>query len=97
MLSIGETQETLSHVTAIPGQVGLEHRIGGLEKGEDGGVSYDPDNHEEMSHFRAQKVAGIAKSLDPIEIQGEPEGDLISYRVGRNLWCDFIRSQQFKG
>jgi len=30
-----------------------------------------------MSHLRAQKVAGIAKSLDPIEIQGEPEGDLL--------------------
>jgi 2-oxoglutarate ferredoxin oxidoreductase subunit alpha len=69
--------KTLARTQAIPGQVGLEHRIGGLEKGEDGGVSYDPDNHEEMSHLRAQKVAGIAKSLDPIEIQGEPEGDLL--------------------
>ena len=69
--------KTLARTQAIPGQVGLEHRIGGLEKGEDGGVSYDPDNHEEMSHLRAQKVAGIAKSLGPIEIQGEPEGDLL--------------------
>jgi 2-oxoglutarate ferredoxin oxidoreductase subunit alpha len=69
--------KTLARTQAIPGQVGLEHRIGGLEKGEDGGVSYDPDNHEEMSHLRAQKVAGIAKSLDPIEIQGKPEGDLL--------------------
>ena len=43
-------KETLADPT-IPGQVGLEHRIGGLEKGEDGGVSYDPENHEEMSHY----------------------------------------------
>ncbi len=69
--------ETLARTQAIPGQVGLEHRIGGLEKGEDGGVSYDPDNHEEMTHLRAQKVAGISKSLPPLQINGEKEGDLL--------------------
>ena len=69
--------ETLARTQAIPGQLGLEHRIGGLEKGEDGGVSYDPENHEEMTHLRAQKIAGISKSLDPIEVQGEAEGDLL--------------------
>jgi 2-oxoglutarate ferredoxin oxidoreductase subunit alpha len=70
-------KETLARSQAIPGQVGLEHRIGGLEKGEDGGVSYDPENHEEMSHLRAQKVGGISKSLGPTKISGEPEGDLL--------------------
>ena len=35
-----EETETLARTQAIPGQVGLEHPIGGLEK--DGGVSYDP-------------------------------------------------------
>ena len=69
--------ETLARTQAIPGQVGLEHRIGGLEKGEDGGVSYDPDNHEEMTRLRAEKVAAVSKSLDPLEVQGEPEGDLL--------------------
>jgi 2-oxoglutarate ferredoxin oxidoreductase subunit alpha len=69
--------ETLARTQAIPGQVGLEHRIGGLEKGEDGGVSYDPENHEDMSHLRSDKISGISKSLAPIEIQGEPEGDLL--------------------
>ena len=69
--------ETLARIQAIPGQVGLEHRIGGLEKGEDGGVSYDPDNHEEMTRLRAQKVAVISKSFDPLQIRGEPEGDLL--------------------
>ena len=42
--------QTLARTQAIPGQ-GLEHRIGGLEKSEDGGVSYDPENHEKMTHF----------------------------------------------
>ena len=69
--------ETLARTQAIPGQVGLEHRIGGLEKGEDGGVSYDPENHEDMSHLRSDKITGISKSLAPIEIQGEPEGELL--------------------
>ena len=69
--------DTLARTQAIPGQVGLEHRIGGLEKGEDGGVSYDPENHEDMSHLRSDKISGISKSLGPIEIQGEPEGELL--------------------
>ncbi|MGB0354731.1 MAG: 2-oxoacid:acceptor oxidoreductase subunit alpha [Opitutales bacterium] len=69
--------ETLARTQAIPGQAGLEHRIGGLEKSEDGGVSYDPENHEKMSQLRADKVNGIAKSYDPISVQGEKEGDLL--------------------
>jgi 2-oxoglutarate ferredoxin oxidoreductase subunit alpha len=69
--------ETLARTQAIPGQVGLEHRIGGLEKGEDGGVSYDPDNHEEMTRLRAEKVAVISKSFKPLDIRGESEGDLL--------------------
>ena len=69
--------ETLARTQAIPGQAGLEHRIGGLEKSEDGGVSYDPENHEKMSQLRADKINGIAESYDPIAVQGEKEGDLL--------------------
>jgi len=69
--------ETLARTQAIPGQAGLEHRIGGLEKSEDGGVSYDPENHEKMTHLRADKINGIANSYDPISIQGEKAGDLL--------------------
>ena len=69
--------ETLARTQAIPGQPGLEHRIGGLEKAEDGGVSYDPENHENMTHLRADKINGIAKSYDPISVQGDAQGDLL--------------------
>lgn len=69
--------ETLARTQAIPGQPGLEHRIGGLEKSEDGGVSYDPENHENMSHLRADKINGIAKSYEPINVLGEKEGDVL--------------------
>ena len=68
---------TLARTQAIPGQVGLEHRIGGLEKDETGSVSYDPDNHEGMSRLRAAKIAAIADSIPPIEINGKPEGKLL--------------------
>jgi len=69
--------KTLARTQAIPGQAGLEHRIGGLEKSEDGGVSYDPENHEHMTHLRAEKVERIADSLPPLELHGEGEGDLL--------------------
>lgn len=69
--------ETLAREQAIPGQAGLEHRVGGLEKDESGDISYDSNNHEKMTHLRADKVAAIAKSFPPLEVVGEPEGDLL--------------------
>jgi 2-oxoglutarate ferredoxin oxidoreductase subunit alpha len=30
-----------------------------------------------MTRLRAEKVSGIAKSFEPLEIRGEPEGDLL--------------------
>ena len=60
------------HVRGIPGQPGLEHRIGGLEKdATTGNVSYDPDNHETMTHVRARKVKGIADDIPEVEVFGE--------------------------
>jgi 2-oxoglutarate ferredoxin oxidoreductase subunit alpha len=70
--------ETLARPWAIPGTPGLEHRIGGLEK-EDvtGNVSYDPENHERMVRLRAEKVERIARDIPPLEVHGEPGGDLL--------------------
>ena len=53
--------EKLARSWAIPGTVGLEHRIGGLEK-EDitGNISYDADNHQHMVKIRQAKVDKIA-------------------------------------
>ena len=62
----------------VPGTPGMEHRIGGLEKHHgDGGVSYDPENHEMMSHIRERKVANIANDIPPLEVYGDEEGDLL--------------------
>lgn len=71
-------ENTLARPWAIPGTPGLEHRIGGLEKADiSGNVSYDPENHEQMSLLRAEKVARIADDIPPTEIFGEPEGELL--------------------
>jgi len=63
---------------AIPGTPGLEHRIGGLEKEVGtGNVSYDPNNHEEMSHIRENKVANAANIIPLQEVEGKQTGDLL--------------------
>ncbi len=70
--------ETLSRPWAKPGTIGLEHRLGGLEKEhESGNVSYDPENHERMTKVRAAKVQGIAQDIPATEIFGEQQGDVL--------------------
>ncbi len=67
-------EETLARPWAIPGTPGLEHRIGGLEKGEGhGNISYDPGNHDFMVRTRQAKIDRIADSLPPLEVD-DPAG-----------------------
>ncbi|KAB2640902.1 MAG: 2-oxoacid:acceptor oxidoreductase subunit alpha [Verrucomicrobia bacterium] len=68
---------TLARTHAIPGQPGLEHRIGGLEKNEKGAISYDAETHSLMTTLRAAKVAGIAKDLPPMNVIGERNGKIL--------------------
>src|SRR4051812_1097097 len=67
-------EETLARPWAIPGTPGLEHRIGGLEKGDGhGNISYDPANHDLMVRTRQAKVDRIAETLPPLEVD-DPSG-----------------------
>jgi len=67
-------EQTLARPWAIPGTPGLEHRIGGLEKGEGhGNISYDPANHDYMVRTRQAKIDRIADSLPPLEVD-DPSG-----------------------
>jgi 2-oxoglutarate ferredoxin oxidoreductase subunit alpha len=67
-------EETLARPWAIPGTPGLEHRIGGLEKGDGhGNISYDPANHDYMVRTRQAKVDRIAESLPPLVVD-DPSG-----------------------
>lgn len=73
-----ERDERLARPWAIPGTPGLMHRVGGLEK-EDvtGNVNYEPANHQHMVNTRAAKVAGIARDIPPIQVEGAQSGRLL--------------------
>ena len=66
--------ETMARPWAPPGLPGLEHRIGGIEKADgSGSISYDGANHEHMTHLRAERIARIASSIPPVEVD-DPSG-----------------------
>ncbi len=69
--------KTLARKLAVPGRPGFEHRIGGLEKTEEGLVSYDPENHEKMCRLRAEKVQRIANEIPPVQVEGEKTGKVL--------------------
>ncbi len=67
--------EKLNRAWAIPGQEGLQHRIGGLEKNDlTGEVSHDPYNHEVMTNYRDEKIKRVANFIPEQEIIGDANG-----------------------
>lgn len=57
---------------AIPGQEGYTHILGGLEKdGKTGAISTEPENHNEMSHLRYEKVAKI--QVPDLVVEGDAD------------------------
>lgn len=70
--------DKLARYWAIPGQEGLRHRVGGLEKADiTGEASHDPLNHQIMVELREAKVNKVAEFIPQQEIIGEKEGDLL--------------------
>lgn len=70
--------ERLARPWAVPGQEGLRHRIGGLEKEDVSGiVSHDPLNHETMVYNRNEKVDRVANYIPKQEVYGSKSGDLL--------------------
>lgn len=68
-------EATLARPWAVPGTPGLEHRLGGLEKGDGhGNISYDPANHDFMVRTRQAKVDRVADSLPPLQVD-DPSGE----------------------
>ncbi|MFH1747421.1 MAG: 2-oxoacid:acceptor oxidoreductase subunit alpha [Planctomycetota bacterium] len=63
---------------AIPGTPGMQHRVGGLEKADGlGTISYDPENHQLMSEYRARKIAGIVRDIPDQDVYGQDRGELL--------------------
>jgi 2-oxoglutarate ferredoxin oxidoreductase subunit alpha len=70
--------KTLARPWVVPGTPGMEHRVGGLEKEHlTGNVSYDPENHEFMTHLRAEKIERITRDIPDAEVLGDTQGDLL--------------------
>jgi 2-oxoglutarate ferredoxin oxidoreductase subunit alpha len=70
--------EKLARPWALPGTIGCEHRIGGIEKEDgSGNVSYDAANHEKMIHLRAEKVARVADYVGELTVDGDDSGKLL--------------------
>ncbi len=93
-------EETLARVWPIPGTPGLQHRLGGLEKGQDSGnISYDPDNHHAMTELRAEKIQRIAQILPEATLDsGEAGADLVLVGWGSTYGairqsCERLREQ----
>ena len=70
--------ETLARQWVSPGMEGMEHILGGLEKDYvTGAIAYDPDNHQKMTDVRAEKVAGVSRSIPDLKPdQGAMTGDV---------------------
>jgi 2-oxoglutarate ferredoxin oxidoreductase subunit alpha len=71
-------EKTLARDWAIPGTPGLEHRVGGLEKDSvTGNVSYVPENHEKMTHTRAEKIRLVQNNIPELKTEFADSGDLL--------------------
>ncbi len=70
--------DSLAREWVTPGNPGLEHRIGGIEKDFlTGNISYDPQNHERQTKIRAEKVQRVAQDIGELDLRGDEEGDVL--------------------
>ena len=76
-------EKTLARMWAVPGTPELEHRIGGLEKQDNGNaVSSDGINHQIMTEIRERKINNIVDDIPLLEVEGEKKGDLLMISWG---------------
>jgi len=70
--------DSLARAWVTPGNPGLEHRIGGIEKDFlTGNISYDPANHERQTKIRAEKIQRVAQEIGELDLRGDEEGDVL--------------------
>jgi 2-oxoglutarate ferredoxin oxidoreductase subunit alpha len=87
----------LARLWAIPGQKGMRHRVGGLEKADvTGEVSHDPMNHQIMVEIRQEKVDRVVNFIPEQEIIGEKEGDLLVIGWGGTYGALFTAVQELQ-
>ena len=82
--------ETLARMFVPPGQPGMQHRIGGLEKSDiSGDVAYTPENHQRMTDLRGEKIQRIANFIPELEVDGPESGDLLVLSWGSTYGAVF--------
>jgi len=93
-------EETFARLWAVPGQEGLRHRVGGLEKSDvTGEVSHDPMNHQVMVEIRQEKVERVKNYIPEQKLVGENEGELLVIGWGGTYGALFtaVRELQDEG
>ncbi len=71
--------EKLARPWVKPGTPGLMHRIGGIEKASgSGNIDYSPENHQEMTDLRAQKVMNVADDIPEQDVALGEAGDTLA-------------------
>jgi len=73
----GRAADTLARRWPVPGTPGFEHRIGGIEKDENGNINYDPENHDKMVKLRQAKIDKIADFIPELEAYPTNKGGLL--------------------
>jgi 2-oxoglutarate ferredoxin oxidoreductase subunit alpha len=61
----------------VPGTPGGAHTVTGLAHDEWSHVSYEPESNERGCKMRSRKLAVFQSTLEPPEVYGDPEGDLL--------------------
>lgn len=70
--------DTLVRYWAIPGEKGLMHRLGGLEKDfHTSVISTDPVNHEQMVEVRRKKVEKVANDIPALDVHCDVDADTL--------------------
>jgi len=77
--------QTLSRPWIVPGIKHMEHRIGGLEKNENGDVSSNGENHHQMCYLRLQKIKNVAQEIPFPDFYGKEKGDLLLISWGSSF------------
>ncbi len=61
-----------------------------------GSVSYEPDNHERMVRLRAAKIAGIARDIAPVEIEGDEDARLLVLGWGSTYGANLAAAKRVR-
>jgi 2-oxoglutarate ferredoxin oxidoreductase subunit alpha len=71
-------EEWLGRSWNPPGVEAGIHQLGGLEKyGEDGRISYDAANHQQMVALRAEKIANVAQDYPSLTLEGHADARVV--------------------